>query len=81
MDTYRHDSAHITCAPRIAAFAASSPEEKATHRRWARAVLAFYCALSALVGIAILTSHTVADPNDQLAQASLQKNSPARAGQ
>ena len=76
MDTYRHDSAHTTCA-RTAIFEASSPEEKATHRRWARAVLAFYCSLFALVGIIILASHSAQDPNDQVAQASLQKSSPA----
>ena len=80
MDTYSHDSAHITCGSRIATFEASSPEEKATHRRWARTVLAFYCSLFALIGIAILASHSTAGPNEQVAQASLQKSSPAQAG-
>jgi hypothetical protein len=78
MDTYRHDSAHVTCGPSTASLEASA-EEQATHRRWGAAVLAFYGALFALVGIAILVGHSIADQNNQIAQASLQNSSVTQA--
>jgi len=81
MDSYRHDSANITCGSKLAISEASSPEEKATHKRWARGVLAFYGALFALIGIAILAVQSDSDPNNQVAQASLQKNSLTQARQ
>jgi len=78
MDHYRHDSAHITCGSGLTIFQASSREEQETHKRWARSVLAFYCALFALIGVAILSIHSV--PDNQVAQASALKSSLAQAG-
>jgi len=65
MDTYREDSARASRFGHIVA-----PEDAATHRRWARVVLGFYCALILLFGVAILASQLTADSGNRIAQAS-----------
>jgi hypothetical protein len=65
MDTYREDSARTGRFAHIAA-----PEDAATHRRWARAVLGFYCTLILLFGAAIFASQLTSDSSNRIAQAS-----------
>jgi hypothetical protein len=64
MDTYSQDSAHTTGRP--ATF--QTPEDKATHRRWARAVLAFHCSLFVLGGIAILANYSGTNSSNLVVQ-------------
>jgi hypothetical protein len=65
MDTYREDSARTSRFANVVA-----PEDAATHRRWARTVLGFYCALILLVGVAIFASQLTGDSSNRIAQAS-----------
>jgi len=69
MDTYSQDSAHRTNGPTHAVLRAPTREEKVTHRRWARAVLAFYCSLLVLGGIAVQASRSSVNSNDTVARA------------
>jgi hypothetical protein len=80
MDTFGQESAHITRGPRTAIFKALTREDRATHSRWARTVLASYGAFFVLGGIAILGSHSSSNSNNPAAQASLQKSSLTQAG-
>jgi hypothetical protein len=70
MDTYREDSARTSGFAYIVA-----PEDQATHRRWARTVLGFYCTVILLFGIAIFTSQSSVDPSNRIAQASTRQSS------
>ena len=45
MDYFSEDSAHVTNGFSQNDPAASSPEDRITHKRWAKAVLAFYACL------------------------------------
>jgi hypothetical protein len=78
MDNDPQASAQVTRRPRTAILNALTPDEKATYRRWACAVLACYCLL--LVGIAVLTNQSAASSVDEVAQASAQRDSPIGAG-
>ena len=65
MDTYSQDSAHTTSAsPAII----QTPEDKATHRRWARALLTFYFSLFVLGGVAIVANYSGNNSGKLLAQ-------------
>jgi hypothetical protein len=57
---------------------ASTPEERATFRRWARIVLACYCLVLVWGCIAILANRSAATPDNTLALRN--ENLPARAG-
>ncbi len=50
----------------------AAPEDRDTHRRWARAVLAFYSCLFVLGAIAIEIKHTTASTQGLVAQAASQ---------
>ena len=67
MDDYRQDSA-CTGSSRLtqADFDKLSAEETATYRSWRRAVMAFYCAVVLLGGVALLVS--VPAPHREMAQ-------------
>jgi hypothetical protein len=65
---------------RTAVFNASTPEDRATYRRWARAVLACYCLVLVSGCIAALANHSAASPDSQIAQASSHKNSQSQSG-
>jgi hypothetical protein len=80
MDTDRQTSARMIRGPRIAILDASRPEDRATYRRWARAVLAFYGLVLAWGCVAILANHSTANLDNQVAQASSQKNSSSQGG-
>ena len=80
MDTYRQASAHLIRGPRTAILKASTPEERATYRRWACTVLACYCLVFVWYGIAFLANHSTENPDNKVAQASSQKNFPTPAG-
>jgi hypothetical protein len=80
MDTYRQASAHMIRNPRTAILRASTPEERATYRRWACTVLACYCLLFVWGYIAVLANHSIANSGNQAARASSQKNFSTRAG-
>jgi hypothetical protein len=80
MDSFRQPAAYTTRRPRTAILQASTPEEKATYRRWARLVLAGYCLVLIWGGIAVLRNHSAANSHDRLAQTSPQRNIPTRAG-
>jgi hypothetical protein len=69
MDTYREDSARTSRFANVVA-----PEDAATHRRWARAMLGFYCTLILLVGVAIFASQLTGDSSNRIAQASTRQS-------
>jgi hypothetical protein len=67
MDSYRQDSVYTSISGLDPAdFKTLTPEEKATYRSWRRAVMAFYCALVLLGGVALLVSIPASNP--QVAQ-------------
>jgi len=74
MGTYRPDSAHTTNGLRPSIFQTFTLEEKANHRHWARSVIAFYCSLFVLGGIAILANHTSSNSRNVVAQVSHPQN-------
>ena len=53
MDYFSEDSAHVTNALSLNEPAVGTHEDRITHRRWAKAVLAFYALLFLAGGIAI----------------------------
>jgi hypothetical protein len=80
MDTYRQASSHMNRGLRTTILKASTPEERATYRRWARSVLACYCLLFVSGCIAVLANHSIANPDNKSAQALSQENVSAQAG-
>jgi hypothetical protein len=77
MDDYRQDCGHISNGLTANILKALTPEEKATHRRWTRAVLGFYCSLLLLLGgMAILANHWNANSNSVMAQVSTPRKAP-----
>ncbi len=76
MDSHRQASSHMIRGPRTAILKVPTPEDRTTHRRWARMVLACYCFVIVCGGIAALAHRSMTNPDDQLAQASSQKNFP-----
>jgi hypothetical protein len=57
MDNYRHDSGYTSISGLTPAnFKPLTSEETATYRGWRRAVVAFYCCVVLLGGLAILVS-------------------------
>jgi hypothetical protein len=80
MDIFRATAAPTTRRPRTAILQALTPEEKATYSRWARIVLACYSLVLISGCIAVLGNYSTANSDDQLAQASSQRNIPTRAG-
>lgn len=80
MDTYPQHSARMLRAPRTTILKALTPEERATYRRWACAVLACYCSLFVWGCIAVLANHSIASSDNLVAQTSLQKNFPTQTG-
>jgi hypothetical protein len=67
MDDYRQDA---TCTgisgPTPPNFKTLTPDETSTYRSWRRAVLAFYCSVLLLGGIALVAS--IAAPHREMAQ-------------
>ena len=76
MNGYRQASAHVVRGPRTAILKASTPEESATYRRWARIVLACYGLVFVWGCIAVLADHSTANPDSKLTQASSQTEFP-----
>ena len=74
MDSSRQDFTHTIRGSRSAMLSAATPEDRVTHRRWARAVLACYCLLLVSGCIVVLANHSTAKSNDQAALTSSQKN-------
>ena len=70
MHDYSQDCSHITNGMTASILKALTPAEQVTHRRWIRALLALYCSLFLLGGIAILANHSSANSNNVLAQVS-----------
>jgi hypothetical protein len=56
MDYFSEDSAHVTHGFSLNEPAASTREDRITHKRWAKAVLAFYACLF-LAGAAAIGVH------------------------
>jgi hypothetical protein len=80
MDPLNGKSAPILRGTRASILAASTPEDRATYRRWARIVLAFYCTLVVSGGIALVVQHPSAASRDPGAQDVLAKASLSQAG-
>jgi hypothetical protein len=80
MNSYCQVSAHVTRGPRTAILKASTPEERATYRRWARIVLACYGLVFVWGCIAVLADHSTANPDSKLTQASSQTEFPNLSG-
>ncbi|MGV7216986.1 hypothetical protein [Bradyrhizobium sp. UFLA05-112] len=58
MDYFSEDSAHVTNGFLLNEPAANTHEDRTTHKRWAKAVLAFYASLF-LVGATVIGVHQV----------------------
>ena len=58
MDYFSEDSAHVANGFSLNEPAASTHEDRITHKRWAKAVLAFYACLF-LVGATVIGVHQV----------------------
>lgn len=71
MDTYSRFVAHATSRLPQANFQTLTPEDKTTHRRWARAVLAIYSCMFVLGAIGIEANHMMASSKGMGAQTSL----------
>ncbi|MBR1086107.1 hypothetical protein JQ621_01305 [Bradyrhizobium manausense] len=73
MDYFRENSANFTSRLSQTRFQASIPENRVTHKRWAKAVFAFYSCLFLLGAIAIGLHWRVTTPvgTEQLANASI----------
>jgi hypothetical protein len=57
MDNYRQDSGYTSISQLTpASFKPLTSEEAATYRGWRRAVVAFYCAILLLGGVALMVS-------------------------
>jgi hypothetical protein len=57
MDDYRQDSACVGISgPTPASFKTMTPDDTSTYRSWRRAVLAFYCSVALLGGLALMVS-------------------------
>jgi hypothetical protein len=78
MDTYRQASTHIIRGSRSTILNASTPEDRATYRRWAWIVLACYCLLLVWGCIVVQANHSTASSDDQAARTSSQKNFPTQ---
>ncbi|WP_426614221.1 hypothetical protein [Bradyrhizobium sp. McL0616] len=67
MDYFSEDSAHVTNGFSLSERAASTDDDSITHRRWAKAVLAFYaCVLTAgATAIAVSQSMSTSDGMEQ----------------
>jgi len=67
MDTYRQDSGYTSISGLTpASFKPLTSEETSTYRSWRRAVVAFYCAVVALGGFALLVTKPA--PHREIAQ-------------
>ena len=73
MDSYSQDSARTT---NVAPAMLQTPEDKATHRRWARAVLTFYFSLFVLGGIAIVANYSGDNSGKLVAQNTHARSAP-----
>ena len=78
MGSHRQASGHMIRRPRTAILTVPTPEDRTTHRRWARMVLACYCLVIVCGSIAALAHRSMTNPDNQLAQAASQKNLPSR---
>jgi hypothetical protein len=76
MDTNRQAFTHIIRRSGSAMLNPSTPEDRATYKRWARIVLACYCLLFVSGCIVVLANHSTANSYDQAARTSSQKNFP-----
>jgi hypothetical protein len=76
MHDYRQDSAYIANGLTVSILKTLTPADQATHRRWIRALLAFYCSLFLLGGIVILANHSSANSSNMVAQASMPRKAP-----
>ncbi len=75
MDSYRQDSAcNRTSRRPDTHFRTLTPDETVTYRRWRNAVLALYCSLLVLGGLAALIAIPVS--NREMAQVSSPPNIP-----
>ena len=70
MDYFREDSAHVTGLFLPNEVAAHSCEDRITHKRWAKAILAFYASLF-LVGAAAVGVHQSMTRSGGIEQAAL----------
>ena len=76
MHDYSQDCSHITNGMTASILKALTPAEQVTHRRWIRALLALYCSLFLLGGIAMLVNHSSANSNNMVAQVSTPRKAP-----
>ena len=73
MDNFRQDSAYSnTSGLSDTLFRTLTSDETNTYRRWRRAILAFYCALLLLGGLAVAISIPIS--NREVAQVSSPQN-------
>lgn len=70
MGTYRPEPPYTTNGLRPAILQTFTPEEKAAYRHWGRTLLALFCSLFVLSGIAILAKHSISNSSNEVAQVS-----------
>jgi hypothetical protein len=75
MDSYRQDSAYSSISSLSDThFGTLTSDETNTYRRWRRAILAFYCSLLLLGGLAVGISTPI--PDREVAQVSSPRSTP-----